>query len=97
MGPRFTLPALKFAGMFTLNAGILSAGVREHVKHQQVYNNLPDDQRRDIYNHCVLQKLTTTGDAVAAIQERIMTINPDTHKDIQPKIAYADRPTLPKR
>lgn len=73
---------------FGANASILCAAHSENKKHQALYNALPEQRKKEIYDNCPLQKQGSALDVVAAIEERAQTTSPEAHKHIHPIVPY---------
>lgn len=84
--PNIAVEAAKFTGMLGVNASILgyAAFFRKH-KVDDIYNKMPEEERRRIYENCPAQKYTSTLSLWSAMEERMMTLNPDMHKYDEPK------------
>lgn len=80
--------ALQFIGMFAVNACIVYSGWREARKNHNIYNSLPEEEQRKIYDNCILQKVGESQDGLSAIQERMATKDPDSHMNIEPRKPY---------
>jgi hypothetical protein len=68
-----------------VNTGMIGyAGFFRQNKVVDVYNNLDEKTKEEIYNKCPVQQRGSSYDGIAALNERMITLDPDSRKNDKP-------------
>ena len=92
MRPRFFIEMI---GGAALNCTVYASGYAQMKRNHEWYLKQPESRQRQIYENCPLQKYGSAVDGIAAINERILTANPDLHQNDVPLRPFSS-PSLSK-
>ncbi|HTM63446.1 MAG TPA: hypothetical protein VL360_02970 [Gammaproteobacteria bacterium] len=67
---------LKLTAIAGVNAAIVKTAVDIAQRDHQAFLEMPREKQRQLYNECPLQKMGTSNDAFAALQEAVLLHDP---------------------